>query len=175
MKIPVLLSKSVIKIRVKKLARQISRDYRNKKPVFIGILNGSFIFMADLIRNLSILVEINFIRLSSYKGKQSSGKILGFSCGREKDFKRILQGKDVIIVDDIIDTGLTTDFLARKLKKASPKSLKVCALLSKPEKRIIPLKIDYLGFSVPNKFVVGYGLDYKGNYRQLNYIGYIRK
>jgi len=169
MKIPVLISSSRIQGQVKQLARRISLDYGKRPPLMICILNGAFVFMADLLRNLTIPVECDFIRLSSYsKSTKSSGKIKVVM-----DIEGQVRGKDAIIVDDIIDTGLTTRFLVNRLKHAKPRSIKICALLDKPARRLVPVKIDYLGFTVPNKFVVGYGIDYKEQYRQLNYVGYI--
>ncbi|MEW6026227.1 MAG: hypoxanthine phosphoribosyltransferase [Planctomycetota bacterium] len=179
-KIPVLISASRIKSKVKELAGRISRDYRGKQPLMICILNGAFVFMADLLRNLTIPVECDFIRLSSYgNDTKSSGRIrvvMDIEClvsakgGSASGGK----GKDIIIVDDIIDTGLTTGFLVDRLRRAKARSVKICALLDKPSRRQAPIKIDYPGFTVPNKFVVGYGIDYKEQYRQLDYIGYIK-
>lgn len=169
MKIPVLISSRRLQDKVKQLARQISRDYRHRTPLIICILNGAFVFMADLIRNLTIPAECDFIRLSSYgKTTKSSGRIKVVM-----DIESSVKGKDIIIIDDIIDTGLTTRFLVNRLKRAKPRSIKICALLDKPARRVVPVKIDYPGFTVPNKFVVGYGIDYREQYRQLKYVGYL--
>jgi len=167
MKIPVLISSKRIQGKVKKLARQISKDYRHRAPLIICILNGAFVFMADILMNLNIPVECDFIRLSSYgKSTKSSGKIKVIL-----DISSPAKGKDIIIVDDIIDTGLTARFMINRLKQA--KSIRICTLLDKSAGRITGIKIDYPGFTIPNKFVVGYGMDYKKQYRQLNYVGYI--
>jgi len=169
MKFPILISSDAIQSKVGLLARQISRDYRDKQPVIVSVLNGAFVFTADLIRQLRIPVRCDFIRLSSYADSTvSSGKIKVVM-----DIDIPLKDKDVIIIDDIIDTGLTTRFLINKLKQRKPRSIKVCALLDKAERRRVPVKIDYLGFTIPNKFVVGYGIDYQEKYRQLKYIGYL--
>ena len=170
-KIPALISSAQIQAKVKQLARQISEDYglRTRAPLLICILNGAFVFMADLLRNLDIPVECNFIRLSSYdQATKSSNRIKVVM-----DIECPVKGKDIIIVDDIIDTGLTARFLINRLKQAQARSVKICALLDKPARRIAPVKIDYPGFKITNKFVVGYGLDYKERYRQLDYVGCI--
>jgi len=159
------LSEQEIQKRVKSIADQINVDYRNKRPLFIPILNGSFIFAADLFKYLTIAAEITFIKLVSYKGMKSSGNVIT-SIGLEMD----LFGREVIIVEDIVDTGKTLHEFLPKLDHQQPKSLKIAALLHKPEATKYPLKIDYLGFSIPNKFVVGYGLDYDGlgrNYKDI--------
>ncbi|MFH1230256.1 MAG: hypoxanthine phosphoribosyltransferase [Planctomycetota bacterium] len=169
MEIPVLISDNLIRKKVKLLSEQISKDYINKQPLLIGILNGAFVFTADLIRYLTIPVRCDFMRVSSYnQSTQSSGKI---KIIMNIDFP--VKNKDIIIVDDIIDTGLTTRYIINRLKRQKPRSIKICALLNKPSRRIIPIKIDYCGFTIPNKFVVGYGIDYKEQYRQLHYIGYL--
>lgn len=169
MRMPVLISANSIQKKVKLLAKQISKDYINKQPFLISILNGAFVFTADLIRHLTIPVRCDFMRVSSYnQSTQSSGKI---KIIMDIDFSA--RNKDIIIIDDIIDTGLTAHHIINKLKRQKPRSIKLCALLNKPSRRIIPIKIDYCGFIIPNKFVVGYGTDYKEQYRQLRYIGYL--
>ena len=169
MKIPILVSSKAIQERVGSLAGQISRDYRVKRPVIISILNGSFVFTADLIRRLRIPVECGFIRLSSYgRSTESSGKIKVIM-----DVDVSLKNRDVIILDDIIDTGLTISYLIKRLKKQKARSIKICALLDKPERRVANVKPDYCGFIIPNKFVAGYGIDYQEKFRQLKYIGYL--
>ena len=159
------LTENIIQQRVKELAASISKDYEGKKPLFIAILNGSFMFAADLFRHLTIEAELCFIKLASYKGMKSSGKIVT-TIGLEED----LFGKDVIIVEDIVDTGKTLHNFLPKLVHQQPKSLKIISLLHKSEATEYPLKLDYVGFDIPNKFVVGYGLDYDGLGRNLKEI-----
>src|SRR6476659_3057542 len=159
------LSEETILSRVKEIAADISRDYAGRRPLFIAILNGSFMFAADLFKQLTIEAELCFIKLASYRGLKSSGNVVT-SIGLEDD----LFGKEVIIVEDIVDTGKTLHNFLPKLQHQQPKSLRIAALLHKPEATQFPLKIDYLGFSIPNKFVVGYGLDYDGLGRNLKEI-----
>ena len=159
------LSEETIQQRVKELAAEINKDYTGKRPLFIAILNGSFMFAADLFKQLSVEAELCFIKLASYKGMKSSGKVVT-SIGLEED----LFGKDVIIVEDIVDTGKTLHKFLPKLIHQQPKSLKIATLLHKSEATEYPLVLDYVGFSIPNKFVVGYGLDYDGlgrNFREI--------
>ena len=159
------LSEEAIQQRVKELAAAINKDYTGKKPLFIAILNGSFMFAADLFKQLSVEAEICFIKLASYKGMKSSGKVIT-SIGLEED----LFGKDVIIVEDIVDTGKTLHRFLPKLVHQQPRSLKIATFLHKSEATEYPLVLDYVGFSIPNKFVVGYGLDYDGlgrNFREI--------
>ena len=159
------LSEAEIQKRVKAIADQINEDYKGRRPLFIPILNGSFIFAADLFKYLTIDAEISFIKLVSYKGMKSSGNVIT-SIGLEMD----LFDRDVIIVEDIVDTGKTLNEFLPKLDHQQPKSLKIAALLHKPEATQFPMQIDYLGFTIPNKFVVGYGLDYDGlgrNYKEI--------
>lgn len=159
------LSETVIQDRIKELATTINDDYKGKKPLFIAILNGSFIFAADLFRYLSIPAELCFIKLASYKGMKSSGNVVT-SIGLEDD----LFGKDVLIVEDIVDTGKTLHNFLPKLVHQQPKSLKIVTLLHKAEATEYPIQLDYVGFEIPNKFVVGYGLDYDGLGRNLRHI-----
>lgn len=159
------LSEEVIQKRVKDIAGAINKDYAGKKPLFIAILNGSFMFASDLFKHLSIEAELCFIKLASYKGMKSSGKVVT-SIGLEED----LFGKEVIIVEDIVDTGKTLHKFLPKLLHQQPKSMKIAALLHKSEATEYPLTLDYVGFDIPNKFVVGYGLDYDGLGRNLKEI-----
>jgi hypoxanthine phosphoribosyltransferase len=161
----VYLSEAVILERVKALAEQISQDYAGKKPLFIAILNGSFMFASDLFKQLHIEAELCFIKLASYKGMKSSGNVVT-SIGLEDD----LFGKEVIIVEDIVDTGKTLHHFLPKLMHQQPKSLKIATLLHKSAATTYPLALDYVGFDIPNKFVVGYGLDYDGLGRNLKEI-----
>ena len=151
------LSEQEIQEKVKEIAGQLNKDYKDKKPLFISILNGSFMFSADLFKNLTIDAEICFIKLASYRGMKSSGQVIT-AIGLDQD----LFGRDVVILEDIVDTGKTLNEFLPKLDHQQPKSLKIATLLHKPEATQFALKIDYLGFSIPNKFVVGYGLDYDG-------------
>ncbi len=159
----ILISKPKIDDRVQRLADEISRDYEGKELVLIGILKGAFVFMADLIRCLRIPCEVDFVRLASYgTGTVSSGNIM-----ITKDIETPIRGRDVLIVEDIVDTGLTLYFLVDKLKEREPESLKVCVLLDKKERRKVPFEAEYVGFDIPDRFVVGYGLDFNEMYRFL--------
>ena len=159
------LSEDMIKERVKLMAAEISRDYAGKQPLFIGILNGAFMFASDLFKELTIEAEISFIKLASYSGTRSSGKVLT-AIGLDAD----INGRHIVIVEDIVDTGKTLSTFMPQLEHQGPASIKLAALLNKPEATTHPIKIDYLSFSIPNKFVVGYGLDYDGLGRNLKEI-----
>jgi hypoxanthine phosphoribosyltransferase len=159
------LSEEVILKRIEELAAAINKDYAGRRPLFIAILNGSFMFASDLFKRLNIEAELCFIKLASYKGLKSSGNVVT-SIGLEDD----LFGKEVIIVEDIVDTGKTLHNFLPKLVHQQPKSLKIAALLHKSEATEYPLTLDYVGFDIPNKFVVGYGLDYDGLGRNLKEI-----
>ncbi len=165
----ILITKRQIKSKIKELAKEISRDYEGKIPLLIAVLKGSFMFLADLVRELSIDIEIEFIELSSYgKSTESSGEVRVI-----KWLKKEIENRDILLIEDIVDTGLTLSSLLNKIKKNSPSSLKVCCLTSKPARREIDVPIDYLGFDVPNKFIVGYGIDYNEIYRNLPEIYYL--
>lgn len=157
-----LITEHRIRMRVKELAAEISDDYRGKVPIFIGILNGSFIFMADLVRELSIECEVDFIKLESYQGKKSIGTIHLL-----KDISADITGREVIIVEDIVDTGLTVNFLITRLQDAGPASLRIVTLLFKREVARLNFKLDYVGFEIPSDYIVGYGLDYNQKMRNL--------
>ncbi len=159
----ILFTRDEIEATVKRLATEIRKDYYGKQPILIGVLKGSFMFMADLVRLLDFPLEVEFITLSSYgRGRESSGKIkVGQGLRSE------VKGKDVLVIEDIVDTGLTISFLLDYLRKKKPASLKLCALTDKPSRRQIPVTIDYLGFTVPDKFLVGYGLDWDEEFRNL--------
>jgi len=159
------LSDELIQKRVKEIAEQINSDFAGKRPLFIAILNGSFMFAADLFKHLYLDADICFIKLASYKGMKSSGKVVS-TIGLEED----IYGKDVVIIEDIVDTGKTLHHFLPKLLHQQPRSLKIATLLHKPEATEYPLTLDYIGFSIPNKFVVGYGLDYSGLGRNLKEI-----
>ena len=159
------LSKTSIQEKIKWLAEQINRDYEGKRPLFIAILNGSFMFAADLFKELSGSAEICFIKLASYKGTKSSGQVIT-AIGLDVD----LYDRHVLIVEDIVDTGKTLNEFLPQLRHQHPASLKIVALLHKPEAKIYPIDVDYVGFTIPNKFVVGYGLDYNGLGRNMDAI-----
>lgn len=156
------LSEHEIIEKVKALAQQISKEYEGKRPLFISILNGSFMFSADLFKFITIDAEICFIKLASYKGTRSSGQIIT-AIGLDTDLK----GRDIIIVEDIIDTGKTIHQFLPQVFNQQPSSLKIAVLLHKPAATVFPVKIDYICFTIPDKFVVGYGLDYNGLGRNL--------
>jgi len=164
--IGVFLSKEKIQSRVQELAEQINREFKDQEVVVVGVLNGSFIFCADLVRALTVPVSVEFVSLSSYEGTESSGEV-----SFRMDVKQSLVGKNVIIVEDIVDTGLTITFLMKHMKLKNPKSLKLCSLLLKRARLKIDVAIDYLGFDIEDKFVIGYGLDFDGRFRELPYIG----
>jgi hypoxanthine phosphoribosyltransferase len=151
------LSEDSIQEKIKGLAERMNVDYKDKNPLFIAILNGSFMFAADLFKHLDIQAEICFIKLASYKGMKSSGNIIT-AIGLDQD----VYNRHLIIVEDIVDTGKTLSEFLPKLNHQQPATLKIAALLHKPEAAQHPIEIEYLGFSIPNKFVVGYGLDYDG-------------
>ena len=160
------ISKSSIERRVSELAEQINRDYQDQEIVLVCVLNGSFIFCADLIRSIKIPVQVEMVSLSSYEGTESTGRIQF-----HLDIKQSMEGKNIIIVEDIIDTGLTISFLIKHMTIKNPKSLKLCSLLLKRAHLKVDVIVDYLGFDIEDKFVIGYGLDFNGRYRELPYIG----
>jgi hypoxanthine phosphoribosyltransferase len=167
----VLIGREEIEAAVKKLAAEIRIDYQGKNPLLIGVLKGSFVFMADLIRQLNFPLEVDFIGLSSYgRGMESSGKIKVVQGLRSE-----VKGRDVVVVEDIIDTGLAVTFLLDYLRNKKLASLKLCALTDKPARRKVPVTIDYLGFTVPNKFIVGYGIDWDEKFRNLPDICFIEE
>ncbi len=157
-----LLSESEIKKRVKELADTISKDYRDKTPIFIGILNGCYVFMADLLRELSIGVEVDFVKIRSYDGDSSTGTIKF-----RKDISADIDDRHIVVVEDIIDSGFTINFLVNRLRESGPKSVSVASMLYKKEVAKLDFEIDYVGFVIPPEFVVGYGLDYNEKHRNL--------
>ncbi len=170
-KLHVLVSRAEIALTIKKLAAAITRDYRDKNPILLGILKGSFIFLSDLVRHLDFPLEVEFVRVSSYgSGQETSGKVK-----MVQGLKLNVKGRHVLVVEDIVDTGVTLSFLMDYLKKKKPASLKLCALTDKPSRRRVPVKIDYLGFTVPDKFLVGCGLDCDEQYRNLPDICYLEQ
>ena len=159
----ILVSRQEIAVTVKRLADEIRRDYQGKYPLLIGILKGSFMFMADLVRLLDFPLEVEFIRLSSYgRGKESKGEVKVV-----QGLRSPVRGRDVLVIEDIVDTGHSAVFLLDYLRKKKPASLKLCALTDKPSWRQVPVTIDYLGFTVLDKFIVGYGLDWDEKFRNL--------
>ncbi len=167
----VLIDEEKIQNRIKEIAEQIEKDYIGKDIVLICILKGSTFFTVDLAKKINKNVKIEFIQVSSY----GSSTIGSENIELKLDLKESIDGKDVIIVEDIIDTGRTLSYLIEHLKGRKPSSLKLCTLLDKPERRIYDVKVDYVGFQIPDKFVVGYGLDFNELYRNLPYIAYIEE
>lgn len=166
--INILINKARLEKRIDEMAKEIEKDYEGKEIVFLGILKGSVPFMWELAKRIKNNVIFEFIEVSSYKGTESTGTVT-----LHKDIKDSIEGKDVIIIEDIVDTGRTIDFLLKHLKGKGVNSIKIATLLSKPSRRVIELNVNYIGFKIEDKFVVGYGLDYDQNLRNLPYIGYI--
>lgn len=164
----ILINKAKLERRIEELARQIEKDYEGKEIVFIGLLKGSVMFMSELAKNIKSNVILDFMDVSSYQGTESTGKIK-----INKDIRDSIEGKDVLIVEDIIDTGRTLTYVLDYLKQKNPNSIRIATMLSKPSRRIMELKVDYIGFAIEDKFVVGYGLDCNEKYRNLPYVGYI--
>lgn len=167
----ILLTEEQIQAKVKELAAQIAEEYKDKDPIFIGVLKGVVIFFADMVRNIDIPCEIDFMSIASYSGTTSTGRT-----EIRKDVSVDIKGRHVVILEDIFDTGTSLTFTVNHLLNKQPASLKVCTFLDKPERRRpgITLKPDYTGYVIPNKFVVGYGLDYNEHYRNLPYIGVLK-
>lgn len=160
------ISRKEIAARVKKLAGKINRDYKGKKPIFIGILNGSFMFLSDLIREIKMDCEIDFLKLSSYGDEKiSSGNVKML-----KELNCEIENRDIIVVEDIVDTGLSVKFIKNIIEQSKPASIRFVTLLYKKKMSSLDFKIDYIGFKIENEFVVGYGLDYAQKYRNLNAI-----
>jgi hypoxanthine phosphoribosyltransferase len=167
----VLLSEGQIAAKVAELGRRISEDYAGRQVTLVSVLKGSLPFMADLMRQMSIPLRIDLMEVSSYGGTatESSGLVRIL-----KDLSSSIDGCDVLIVEDIIDTGLTLNYLLRYLRGKNPNSLRICTLLDKPARRLVEIPIDYVGFTIPDQFVVGYGLDYGELYRNLRFVGVLR-
>jgi hypoxanthine phosphoribosyltransferase len=167
----VLISEQALQQRIAELGAQVSADYADRNPLLICVLKGGYVFLADLTRALSIRHGIDFMAVSSYgDATESSGAVRIL-----KDLDRDITGRHILIVEDIIDTGSTIAYLLENLRVRQPASIRICALLSKPSRRLAPLDIDYVGFEIPNEFVIGYGLDYAENYRNLRFIGVLKK
>ncbi|HOA42630.1 MAG TPA: hypoxanthine phosphoribosyltransferase [Bacillota bacterium] len=167
----VMIGKEELKERVAELGKEISRDYKGESILAICVLKGAVIFMSDLIRELNVETKIDFMAVSSYGASTESTGVVRIL----KDLDSDIEGENVIIIEDIIDSGLTLKYLKDYLMARNPKSLKICTLLDKPERRVADVKPDYVGFSIENKFIVGYGLDYNQMYRNLPYISYLEE
>lgn len=166
----VLFTEAALRERVAAIAEEINRDYEGKAPMLVSVLRGSFIFMADLMRNITLPCTVDFLSVSSYgKSTTSSGQVQ-----ITKDLSEDISGCDIIVVEDILDSGNTLSYLLRLLQARHPASIRLCTLLDKPSRRVKPVAADYVGFSVPDYFVVGYGLDYAERYRNLPYIGVLK-
>ena len=166
----ILFNEEQLKARVREIAGQIDRDFAGKEPMLISVLRGSFIFMADLMRSITLPCTVDFMAVSSYgAGTTSSGKVK-----ITKDLSESIEGRDIIVVEDILDSGNTLSYLLQILQARHPASMKLCTLLDKPDRRIKPVHVDYSGFSIPDEFVVGYGLDFAEKYRNLPYIGVLK-
>jgi len=165
----VLIDEQKVIERVNELGCQISRDYQNKDLLVIGILKGAVLFMSDLIKRIEVPLAIDFMAVSSYGNSTKSSGIVRIL----KDLEDEVEGKDVLIVEDIVDTGLTLKFLAENILSRNPNSLKICCLLDKPSRRKVSVEVDYVGFEIPDEFVIGYGLDCDQKYRNLPYVGVV--
>jgi hypoxanthine phosphoribosyltransferase len=166
-----LVSQSALERRVRELGAEISRDYEGKDLFLVGVLKGAVFFLSDLMRSLEVDCEVDFMAVASYGSSTDSSGVVRIL----KDLDATIEGKDVLIVEDIIDSGLTLSYLLRTLRAREPRSLEVCALLTKPERREVDLPIRYTGFEIPNKFVIGYGLDHAERYRNLPYVAVLQE
>jgi hypoxanthine phosphoribosyltransferase len=158
-----ILTPESIQLRVHELGKRIAEDYRGRPLVLIGILQGAFIFMSDLARSINNPLEIDFVRLASYGSRQETSGQVSIT----KDIELPIEGKDILVVEDIVDTGYTLKYFKELLKLHSPASVKICCLIDKKERRVVPIDVDYVGFDVPQGFLVGYGLDFNERYRNL--------
>lgn len=167
----VLLTEQQIKDRIAELGRELSEEYAGKNPVIVGVLKGVVVFYADMIRQLTVPCQLDFMWISSYSGTESTGKMKV-----RQDLSADIKGRHVLILEDIFDTGNSLDFTHKYLSSKEPASLKICTLLDKPERRnpAVTLKADWVGFTIPNEFVVGYGLDYNEYYRNLPFVGVLK-
>jgi hypoxanthine phosphoribosyltransferase len=167
----ILVSAEDLERRVAELGAEISRDYADKDLVMIGVLKGAVLFLADLIRELEVPCEIDFMAVSSYGSSTDSSGVVRIL----KDLDAAIEGRDVLLVEDIVDSGLTLHYLLKNLGARSPRTLEVCALLTKPERRRVDLPIRYVGFEIPNRFAIGYGLDHGQRYRNLRYVAALQQ
>ena len=168
-KIRVMISEEDVDARIEEIGKQISKDYEGKQVHLICILKGSVFFVCELAKRITVPVSLDFMSVSSYGDGTTSSGIVKIA----KDLDETLEGKEVLIVEDIIDSGRTLYYLMDVLEKRNPKSLRLCTLLDKPDRRVTDVKVDYVGFEIPDEFVVGYGLDYAQKYRNLPYIGVV--
>jgi hypoxanthine phosphoribosyltransferase len=167
----VLIDEPTLQTRIAELGEELSNDYAGKDLLLVGVLKGAVFFMADLMRSLTVPCEVDFMAISSYGAETDSSGVVRIL----KDLDIPLQGRDVLVVEDIIDSGLTLSYLMRNLRARDPASLEVCALLTKPGRREIEVPVKYVGFEIPNRFVIGYGLDYAERYRNLRYVGVLNE
>lgn len=163
------LTEEQIQKRVHELAREITLEYQGKHPVVIGLLKGAFMFLSDLTRRIQVPLTIDFLIASSYVMSSTGGEVKIHA-----DIRESIRGRDVLLIEDIVDTGITLNHIRQNMLNKAPESLKICALLDKKDRREVPVPIDFVGFEVPNKFLVGYGLDYDNRYRNLPYISVFR-
>ena len=167
----VLIDEVALEKRVAEIAEEINEKYKDQPVIVVGVLKGSFMFMSDLLKKITLDTEVYFLKASSYgSGTESSGVVK-----ITKDIEVDIEGKNVILVEDIIDSGYTMQEVIKMLEERKPKALELCSCLSKPSRRVCDIKIDYLGFEIPDEFVIGYGLDYAEKYRNLPYVGYIEQ
>lgn len=167
----ILISEAEIKTMVKSMADKINEDYKDKNLLLVGLLKGSIVFMADLMKELTVDVKIDFMCVSSYgTSTESSGRV-----NIIKDVSQPVEGLDVLIVEDIIDSGNTLSFILKYFEAKGVNSVKICTLLSKPDRRVVEIPVDYMGAEIPDEFVIGYGLDYAENYRNLPYVGILKR
>ena len=165
-----LIDEDRLQERIRELGRELSQDYAGRELLLVGVLKGAVFFMADLMRELSVPCEIDFMAISSYGASTDSSGVVRIL----KDLDINIEGRHVLVVEDIIDSGLTLSYLVRNLESREPASLQVCALLTKPERREIDVDVRYVGFEIPNRFVIGYGLDFGERYRNLPYVAVLR-
>ncbi len=166
----ILITEKEISDRVKELGKAISRDYSGKDPVLVAVLRGAIVFLCDLLKEISIPMSLDFLSISSYSGQVQTGVVRIL-----KDLDQNIEDKYVILIEDIIDTGLTLNYILRTLKARKPADVRVCALLDKKVRRIVDIPIDYRGFEIPDEFVVGYGMDYEQGYRNLPFIAVLKE
>jgi hypoxanthine phosphoribosyltransferase len=166
----VMFTAKQIQERIKEMGAEIARDYADKNPLLVGVLKGACVFMSDLIRTSDMQLEIDFMIISSYGERDHSSGAVEI----KKDLTKPIEDRDILVIEDIVDTGLTLNYLLDHLKRKGAASVKLAALLSKPERRLKEVEIDYLGFTIPDKFVVGYGLDFAERYRNLPFIGVVK-
>ena len=169
-RLEVLLSEEVVDARIKALGEQISKDYEGKEVHLVGVLKGSVFFICELAKRITVPVTLDFMSVSSYGMDTKSSGVVRIV----KDLDESIKGRDVIVIEDIVDSGNTLSYLLEMLSDRNPESLRLCTLLDKPERRRKPVKVDYVGFQIPDEFVVGYGLDYAQKYRNLPYVGVVK-